>query len=132
MSGSASQNTMDAIFNGAAVTINGLHDFSNAVMNTYNGIKNGFSDSRRNDGYYPNAAANNPQYAPRVTYDYAYADSPYQNPSPYGYQNGSMNNGYYPGFTNPNYGMICGSVYSSQPTYTNNYNDNTPKGAMWG
>lgn len=115
---------MDALFNGATVTLNTVQNTVDAVANGINDIRNA-TNSRRNTGQYqqPNQGYNG--YTAPVSYGYGYSDTGYGG---YGYPNrypsyqGMNNFGGYPGFTNPGYGNTAGA----SPT------PNRPQGGAWG
>lgn len=118
---------MDALFNGATVTLNTVQNAADAIATGINDIRNSTNNSRRNMGpYQQNNPGYNNGYAQPVSYGYGYADNSgygggYGYPTNYPTYAGTNNYGGYPGFTNPGYGNTAG------PTPTNR-----PQGGAWG
>ena len=127
---------IDAIFDGATVTIGAAQNVANAVAAGINGIQNVMDGSRRN---VPNPMGYQPQmgYQTPVTYGYGYSDNSYV-----GYGNGypqtsqysgqysqMVPNGGYFGFTDPTYGMLTGNQSFAG---NNGIPVNGPKGGAWG
>lgn len=121
---------MDALFNGATVTLNTVQNAAGAIADGINDVRNS-ANSRRNMGGYQQSNSVYNGYAQPVSYGYGYSEGVVYN----GY-NGSRNyyqqstcfgiNNYggYPGFTNPGYGSTTGYVQQT--------NTNRPQGGAWG
>ncbi len=121
---------LDAVFGGTKAVLNTAQNVAGAFAQGVNDVNNIMDNSRRNQmgPQYTNGYGNGVNMP--VTYPYPYSDTP-----TYGNMMMPMNSepDFYPGFTDPGYGVVGGNVpnTSSSNFYNPQSNPNRPVGGAW-